>query len=141
MAEIKDTGKVWIPGAFGTEYAVRVDDKVFVLGKGENDTLDHRVVDNTLYVDLHDKKRQQRTLRRFSLDLPPTTPATLFNGFEKTKHADIHVVTHKDSGVKEHIVGGDSYRKDSIAGMDSETFYQRFSQKFSDFKGKDNPAG
>ena len=137
MAKIEDTGKVWIPGAFGTEYAVRVDDKVFVLGKGENDTLDHRVMGNTLYVDLHDKKGQQRILRCFPLDLPPITPATLFNGFEKTKHADINVVTNKDSGVKEHIVKGDSYRRDSISGMDSETFYQRF----SDFKGKENPAG
>jgi len=125
MANIEDTGKIWFKGAFGPEYAVRVGDKVFVPGKGENDTVDCRVVDNAFCVDLHDKKDGKRIGRRFLLDLPATTPATLFNGFDKTRHADIRVVTYKDEGVEEFaVVSGDAYRNGSIAGMEPETFFQ-----------------
>jgi hypothetical protein len=137
MAEIKDTGKVWFQGAFRPEYALRVENKVFVPGMEESATIDCRVMDNTLIVDLHDQKREKRTLRRFSLDMPAITPASLFNGFEKTQHADVQVVTYKDSGVEEHIVAGDSYRTDSVAGMPFETFYQRF----TNFLKKDEAIG
>ncbi|GJL78223.1 MAG: hypothetical protein NPINA01_12120 [Nitrospinaceae bacterium] len=137
MADIKDTGKVWFPGAFGPEYALRVEDKVFVPGKEADHSIDCRVEENFLIVDLHDQKKEKRTLRRFSLDLPATTAATLFNGFENTKHADVQVVTYKDSGVEETIVAGDSYRTDSIASMDSESFFQRFAGVLR----KEDPAG
>ncbi len=137
MAEIKDTGKVWFQGAFRPEYALRVESKVYVPGMADNDSIDCRVVDNTLIVDLHNRKRERRTLRSFNLDLPAATPASLFNGFENTQHADIKVVTYRDSGMEELIVEGDSYRTDSVAGMNSETFYQRF----TDFLKKGKTAG
>jgi len=137
MAEIKDKGKVWFQGAFRPEYALRVENKVFVPGMKESDTIDCRVMDNTLVVDLHDQNIEKRTLRRFNLDLSATTPASLFNGFDKTQHADIQVVTYKDSGVEEHIVAGDSYRTESVASMTFETFYQRF----TDFLKKDEAIG
>jgi hypothetical protein len=124
MQNIEDTGKVWFKGAFGPEYAVRVGDKVFVPGKGENDTVVCRVVGNDLCVDLHDQKKGKRIGRYFSLGLPTTTPATLFNGFDKTKHADVRVVTYKDSGVKEYSVEGQVYLKESISTMESEIFFQ-----------------
>jgi hypothetical protein len=124
MAEIKDTGKVWFQGAFRPEYALRVENKVFVPGMEEGDSIDCRVIGYVLIVDSHDRKREKRTLRRFSLDLPAATPASLFNGFEKTQHADVQVVTYKDSGVEENIVEGDSYRTGSIANMDFDTFCQ-----------------
>lgn len=124
MQKIEDTGKVWFKGTFGPEYAVRVGDKVIVPGKGENDTVDCRVVGDNLCVDLHDKKNGKRIGRYFSLGLPPTTSATLFNGFEKTKHADVRVVTYKDADVKEYIVEGEVYRKESIPAMESETFFK-----------------
>ena len=124
MARIEDTGKVWFKGAFGPEYAVRVGDTVFVPGRGENDTMECRVVENTLCVDLHNKSTGRRTGRHFPLDLPTTTPATLFNGFEKTRHADVMVVTHKDRGVKEVIVQEEVYRKEAIADMESDNFFQ-----------------
>jgi len=124
MANIEDTGKVWFKGAFGPEYAVRVGDKVFVPGKSKNDKVECRVVDNVLNVDLHNKTEGERVCRRFHLDLLPTTPATLFNGFEKTKHADVRVVTYKDEGVEEVAISGDIYRKESIANMEPETFFQ-----------------
>lgn len=132
MAEIKDTGKVWFQGAFRPEYALRVENKVFVPGMEEGDSIDCRVIGNVLIVDLHGRKREKRVFRRFSLDLPAATPASLFNGFEKTQHADVQVVTYRDSGVEEHIVEGNSYRTDSVADMNSETFYQRF----KDFRTK-----
>jgi len=122
MANIEDTGKVWFKGTFGPEYAVRVGDKVFVPGKGENDTVECRVVDNALWVDLHDKKAGKRVGRRFPLDLPTTTPATLFNGFEKTQHADVRVVTYQDEGVEEVAISGDVYHNQSIASMGPEDF-------------------
>jgi len=124
MARIEDTGKVWIKGAFGPEYAVRVGDKVFVPGKGENHTVDCRVAGNTLCVDLHNEREGIRIGRQFPLDLPTTTPATLFNGFENTQHADVKVVTYKDEGVKEVIVREGIYRKEAIADMESENFFQ-----------------
>jgi len=124
MLTIEDSGKVWFKGAFGPEYAVRVGDKVFVPGKGENHTVDCRVADNALWVDLHDKKAGKRVGRRFHLDLPTTTPATLFNGFEKTRHADVRVVTYMDEGVEDDAISGDIYRNESIAGMGPEVFFQ-----------------
>jgi uncharacterized lipoprotein YmbA len=124
MAKIEDTGKIWFKGKFGPEYAIRVGDKVFVPGKQEDETVDYHVAENTLWADLHNKKAGKRTGRQFSLDLPTTTPATLFNGFEKTQHADVMVVTYKDRGVKEVTAEGEVYLKDSVAGMDSEAFFQ-----------------
>jgi hypothetical protein len=123
MASIEDTGKVWFKGAFGPEYAVRVGDKVFVPGKGENDTVNCLVRDNVLCIDLHNKKKGLRVGKFFSLNLPTTTPATLFNGFEKTKHADVAVVTYKDEGVKEVVVPEEVYGKETISDMESEHFF------------------
>jgi hypothetical protein len=124
MAKIDDTGKVWFKGAFGPEYAVRVGDKVFVPGKGENDTIKCLVGEVNLFVDLHNEKTGSRIGRYFCLVLPTTTPATLFNGFENTKHADVLVVTYKDEGVREVAVQGEVYREEAISGMASEKFFQ-----------------
>lgn len=124
MAKIDDTGKVWFKGAFGPEYAVRVGDKVFVPGKGENDTVNYLVGDGNLCVDLHNEKTGIRVGKYFSLDLPTTTPATLFNGFENTKHADVIVVTYKDEGVREVAIKGEVYREEAISVMASEKFFQ-----------------
>ncbi len=122
MAKIEDTGKVWFPGKFSPEYAIRVDSTVFVPG-GEKDEAIHCWVEtDSLYADLHDEKSARRTLRRFALNLTPSTPAALFNGFEKTKHADVLVVTHKAAGVEEFFIEGEAYNKESIDVMDSKTF-------------------
>lgn len=124
MRIIEDTGKVWFKGAFGPEYAVRVGDKVYVPGKEENDAVEFRVIDNALFADLHDKKSGKRVGRCFPLNLPTTTPATLFNGFEKTQHADVMVVTYKDEGVVEVTICAETYKNESIAGMEPEKFFQ-----------------
>ncbi|MFQ5449881.1 MAG: hypothetical protein ACE5E9_04595 [Nitrospinaceae bacterium] len=124
MPKIEDTGKVWIPGSFSPEYAVRVDQKVFVPGKSEEDTIACWVAGNHLCVDLHDPGREKRAARRFSLDLSPATAAALFNGFEKTRHGDVPVVTHGDAGVEEYSVEGKIYRRDSIGSMTSAQFWE-----------------
>jgi hypothetical protein len=124
MARIEDTGKVWFKGAFGPEYAVRVGDKVFVPGKREHDTVECLVLGNVLFFDLHNKKKNLRVGKYFSLDLPTTTPATLFNGFEETKHADVKVVTYKDEGVREVAVHEEVYSKEAISDMESKKFFK-----------------
>ena len=124
MAKIDDTGKVWFKGAFGPEYAVRVGDKVFVPGKGENDAVTCLVGDGILFVDLHNETTASRVGKYFSLDLPTTIPATLFNGFENTKHADVSVVTYKNEGVREVNVQGEVYREEEISIMATEIFFQ-----------------
>ncbi len=129
MASIEDTGKVWFKGKFGPEYAIRVGDKVFVPGKKENDIVDCHVEDDTLWADLQDNKAGKRTGRRFPLNLPATTPATLFNGFENTKHADVMVVTHQDKGVEEFTVSGEDYRLEAISDMAPDTFLQWLKDK------------
>ena len=43
------------------------------------------------------------------LDLVPEIPGTLFNGFEKTKHADIKVVTYRDNRVESFKIDGENY--------------------------------
>lgn len=124
MAIIEDTGKVWFKGAFGPEYALRVGDKVFVPGKGENDILDCLIINNSLCVDLHDTKAGKRIGRYFPMDLPAGIKATLFNGFENTRHADVLMVTYKDEGVREVTVDGEDYRKESISAMETQRFFK-----------------
>ena len=51
---------------------------------------------------LHYPEKQIRVFRRFSLDLVPKSHGTLFNGFTKTKHADINAITYRDDGVEEY---------------------------------------
>lgn len=129
MPEIQDAGKVWMRGTFSPVFAVRVADKYFVPGKAEEQSIECWVDGNFLCVDLHDQRRKTRHARRFDLSLPAVTPASLFNGFDQTQHADVLVVTFQDKGVEEYSVQGKDYEDDSIGEMDSQTFWQR--TKFS----------
>jgi hypothetical protein len=120
MAEIDDTGKVWIKGKFSTEFAVRVGDAVIVPGKQEDDKWMAWVSDNALWADLNCSEKKRRILRKFPLDLPATTPATLFNGFTKTKHADVEVITFNDDGVEELILDTDDYTEHNLSELNSQ---------------------
>lgn len=124
MMEIADTGKVWIKGKSSPEYAVRVDDKVFVPGREEDEEIECWVAEDCLYADLHHRVREKRTIRRFDLGLNAGHPATLFNGFTKTQHGDVRVVTHRDAGVEQLQVQGEKYRSSSIGLLDSRGFAQ-----------------
>lgn len=124
MPEIKDSGKVWIRGTMGTSFAVKVDEKVFVPGQEEGQSIEYWLEENFLCVDLHGPSQNTRVARRFPLSLEATHPATLFNGFNKTKHADVKVVTCEDEGVLEKIFKGEEYAEGGIQNMSRDAFWQ-----------------
>lgn len=123
MPEIKDTGKVWIRGQVGTAFAVKVDEKVFVPGQEEGQSIDYWLEENYLCVDLHGPDQNMRIARRFPLNLEALHPATLFNGFNKTKHADVKIISYEDEGVAEKIFKGEEYSKNNVRSMSRDAFW------------------
>lgn len=126
MAEIKDTGKVWIKGRVSTAFAIKVDDKVFVPGQEEGQSIEYWLEDHALCVDLHDAANETRIARRFPLSLEGRHPATLFNGFHQTKHCDTTVILPGDEGVRETRISGDTYRERNAGSLDSRAFWNLF---------------
>ena len=124
MPEIKDTGKVWMKGSVGTAYAVRVDDKVFATGQKEGQSVDLWLDNEGLCFDLHDPKLGERTARFIPLNTPATLNGTLFNGFEKTKHADVLIVSADSVEVKKKSVSGKEYQEGGFNVLDRLTFWQ-----------------
>ena len=122
MPEIKDNGKVWIRGQVGTTFAVKVDEKVFVPGQEEGQSIDYWLKGDFLCVDLQNPDKYIRIARRFPLSLEATHPATLFNGFNKTKHADVKVITYEDEGVAEKIFTGGEHG--NIQNLPRDAFWQ-----------------
>jgi len=127
MAEINDTGKIWIKGRTKPEYAVRVGERVFVPGKEDSDDIKCWVQGEFLCVDLHDKNGERRVARKISLNASASAPAALFSGFEKTKHADVIAVTANEDGVKEFVVEGAKYRNGNIKELHSQKFWENVS--------------
>ena len=125
MPEIKDNGKVWIRGKPGTSFAVKVDEKVFVPGQEEGQSIEYWLEGKFLCVDLHDTDQNIRIARRFPLGLIATHSATLFNGFKKTKHADIKIITYEDEGVAEKIFKNEKYTEGGIQSMKRDDFWQQ----------------
>ncbi|MFQ5717552.1 MAG: hypothetical protein ACE5GQ_10700 [Nitrospinales bacterium] len=121
MPEIKDTGKVWVRGAARPIFAIRVDDKYFAPGKNDDQTIEYWIEGNYLCVDLHNAEKKVRVGRRIKLNEAPTTPATLFSGFERTRHADVMSVT--DRGAETFVVEGMEYDVKKIAALDSRSFW------------------
>ena len=105
MLNINDSGKIWLRGSVRPEYGVRVGDKYFVVGEGDFQSTIYSLYENHLFVVLYYSEKKRRIFRRFSLDLIPKSKGTLFNGFNKTKHADIKAITYQDDGVEEHVGG------------------------------------
>ena len=124
MSKIKDTGKVWMKGSVGTAHAVRIDDKVFATGQKEGQSIDIWVDNDGLCIDLHDSKLAERTARLIPMDTPASLPGTLFNGFEKTKHADVLIVSVDSEGVKEKTVSGKEYQEGNYGILDRLVFWQ-----------------
>ncbi len=123
MRSIQDKGKVWFPGSSGPVFALRVEETVFVPGMEEGEIIEYWIDREFLCVDLHDVKGKIRKAKRFSLALLPATPATLFSGFEKTKHADVKVVTTRNSRVEEWEISGIDYDNQKIGSMNSPSFW------------------
>jgi hypothetical protein len=124
MSEIKDTGKVWMKGSVGTAHAVRVDDKVFATGQKEGQSVDLWLDNEGLCIDLHDSKIGERTARFIPLNTPATLNGTLFNGFEKTKHADVLIVPANGEEIKRKSVSGKEYQEGGFKVLDRLTFWQ-----------------
>jgi hypothetical protein len=124
MSEIKDTGKVWMKGSVGTAHAVRVDDKVFTTGQKEGQSVDLWLDNEGLCIDLHNSKLGERTARFIPLNTPATLQGTLFNGFEKTKHADVLIVPTDGEGIKEKSVSGKEYLEGGFNVLDRLTFWK-----------------
>jgi hypothetical protein len=124
MSEIKDSGKVWMKGSVGTAHAVRINDKVFATGQKEGQSIDLWVDNNGLCIDLHDSKLAERTARLIPIDTPASLPGTLFNGFEKTKHADVLIVSANSNEVKEKTVSGKEYQEGNYRILDRLSFWK-----------------
>jgi hypothetical protein len=124
MSEIKDAGKVWMKGSVGTAHAVRVDDKIFTTGQKEGQSVDLWIDNEGLCLDLHNSKLGERTARVIPLNTPATLHGTLFNGFEKTKHADVLIVSADGQGIKEKSVSGKEYQEGGFNTLDRLAFWQ-----------------
>ena len=123
MTVIKDTGKVWIKGSVGPVHAVRIDDTIFATGKKEGQNIELWIKDKGLCLDLHNSKKGERTARFIPLDIKPTLSGTLFNGFEKTKHADVLIVASDDNQTKEISISGEQYQAGGFNNLDSKNFW------------------
>ena len=114
MLNIDDDGKIWLQGCNKPEYGVRVGDLCFVIGQVDTEISSCFVYGDSLIVDLDNPDKKYRILRKFPFNLKPQTAGTLFNGFKKTKHADIKAITYKDAGVEECAISEEEYTlKDS----------------------------
>ena len=109
MQNIDDEGKIWLQGAFQPENAIRVGQLFFLTGQKNSEIIKCYVHKNHLIVDLHDRDKNYRVFRRFLLSLKPDVCGTLFNGFKKTKHADIKAFSYKDKRVEYFLLDGKDY--------------------------------
>ena len=125
MEEIQDSGKVWCKGSNSPVHAVRVGNKIFATGKEEDQSIECWVDRDVLYVDLHEPQREIRIARKFPLDLEPTLAGTLFNGFTRTKHADVSIVSSDQESVEEIIISGEAYRTGQYNSMSSREFWNK----------------
>ncbi|MFQ5672993.1 MAG: hypothetical protein ACE5G9_07855 [Nitrospinales bacterium] len=122
MPEIGDTGKVWIRGTMRPVFAVRVDDRFFVPGREDGQSIAYWIDEGFLCIDLHDAENKARTGKRFSLDAEATAAATLFSGFTRTRHADV-MVTTEEAGETFTLKGMD-YDAANAAAMDRRAFWR-----------------
>jgi len=123
MKKIEDTGKIWRPGRFKPEPAVRVGDQVFILGQEEGESGHCLAARDALLVDLHDVKNRRRRALRFPYHLQPRQKATLFNGFTRTPHGDVGVIAADDPGVEEVVVEAEAYSRAGASELAPEGFF------------------
>jgi hypothetical protein len=124
MSKINDIGKVWMKGSVGTAHAVRIDDKIFATGQKEGQRIEFWVDNGGLCIDLHDTNLAERTARLIPFDTPASLPGTIFNGFEKTKHADVLIVSSDSKEIKEKTVSGKEYQEGNYSILDRLVFWQ-----------------
>ena len=125
MEEIQDSGKVWCKGSNRPVHAVRVGNKIFATGKGEDQTIECWVDGDVLCVDLHEREIRIARKIPLPLGLEPTLTGTLFNGFTRTKHADVSIVSSDQESVEEIIISGETYRAGQYNSMSSREFWNK----------------
>ncbi len=125
MEEIQDSGKVWCKGFASPVHALRIENKIFATGKSEDQTIECWVDKNVLCLDLHDPGQGTRVAKKFPLDLEPTLSGTLFNGFTRTKHADVLIVSHDQDRIEEEVISGEAYRLGQYDSMVSKEFWDK----------------
>ena len=125
MEQFQDSGKVWCKGFARPAHAVRIENKIFATGKGEEQAIDFWVDGNILCIDLNEPSRGVRKAKKVPLELEPTLSGTLFNGFTQTKHADVLIVSHNQDRIKEKIISGKTYRTGQYDIMDSREFWNK----------------
>ena len=125
MEEIQDSGKVWCKGFAGPAHALRIENKIFATGKSEDQSIQCWVDEGVLCVDLNDPGPGIRVAKKFPLDLEPTLSGTLFNGFTRTKHADVLIVSPDQERIKEEIISGETYRVGQYDSMSSREFWDK----------------
>jgi hypothetical protein len=123
MEEIQDSGKVWCKGFVGPAHALRIENKIFATGKSKDQTIECWVDEGVLCVDLNDPKLENRVAKKFPLDLEPTLSGTLFNGFTRTKHADVLIVSPNQDRIEEEVISGETYRVGQYDSMCSRDFW------------------
>ena len=123
MEEIQDSGKVWCKGYARPAHAVRIENKVFATGKTDDQTIECWADKGYLCIDLNEPGREMRLAKKIPLDLEPTLPGTLFNGFTRTKHADVLIVASDQDRVEEKVISGETYRNGKYNIMSSEEFW------------------
>jgi hypothetical protein len=102
MRNVDDTGKIWLLGSVKPEYAVRIGCLYIIVGEGDSQSIMLSLYENHLFVALHYPENQSRLFRRIPLYLEANSKGTLFNGFTKTRHADIKAITYQDKEVEEY---------------------------------------
>jgi hypothetical protein len=125
MKKIQDSGKVWCKGFKRPVHAVRIENKIFATGKGEEQVINCWVDGNILCVDLNEPNREIRLAKKLPLDLEPSVPGTLFNGFTYTKHADVLIVSQDEERIVEKVISGEIYRTGQYDSMKSKEFWSK----------------
>ncbi|PIQ98983.1 MAG: hypothetical protein COV66_13910 [Nitrospinae bacterium CG11_big_fil_rev_8_21_14_0_20_45_15] len=123
---VADKGKVWVKGEFRPVYAVRIDQKIFLLGSEMDDEPEVRVDDHHLYVDWKDRSKSLRLGRCIALSAPAEIKGTLFNGFDNTKHADVLAVNPSGEGVIEKIFKDNAFHEKDLESMGTDDFLQTY---------------
>jgi hypothetical protein len=125
MEKIQDSGKVWCKGFSGPAHALRIENKIFATGKSKDQTIESWVDEAVLCVDLNDPGHGIRVAKKFPLDLEPTLSGTLFNGFTRTKHADVLIVSPDQDRIEEEVISGETYRTSQYDSMGSREFWNK----------------
>tara|TARA_B100001123_G_C14956647_1_gene885926 strand:+ start:371 stop:757 length:387 start_codon:yes stop_codon:yes gene_type:complete len=125
MEKIQDSGKVWCKGYKNPFHAVRAENKVFATGKEEAQAINCWIENDLLCIDLHEPDREIRTARKIPLNLEPTLDGTLFDGFNRTKHADVKIVSSHHERIKEKMISGENYKAGKFDRVDSREFWNK----------------